>query len=520
LNPDWSTFGLETAGAPSEGKGLGRFDLANAWRLDYVLTEGEQKGINFVLCLESYNVLRDADASNYWEKSPENSANGGLLRTPKEYWTNGEAERAFKNKLRYLVARYGAFANVLSWEFWNEVDLVRGYDAGVVQAWHQKMSAYLSDLDPYHHLRTTSFSSSAGEADIDRLPGLDYSTTHYYGPDPALATASAQIKKAMYGKPSVMEEVGADSRGPRFEDDRTGLQFHDAQWAALATGSAGGALPWWWDNYIDPHNLFGVLSPAAKFVQGIAWGSENFRPTTLDIAYAVRPTPPARKDLVFANGPVSWNATDANTPRFVKVLGGIASGDLPLPGILHGTVNHRDLHNPLIMTLTLDRPTRFEVEVGSVSGYGGAALDIQIDGKSALHNVFADPDGTQKTEDLTQYAGTYGVQIPAGRHTLRVENTGTDWFLASYRFKDLLERTKPPLNAWAVAGDDLVLAWLRVEGYTWERVVQKKAIPGSPTSIVRISGLAAGNWTAEIWDTWTGAIIETIAITVGNDGVA
>lgn len=49
LGPNWVTFGLEQAGKPEDGKGLGQFDLGNAWRLDQVLYKAMAYDMNVML---------------------------------------------------------------------------------------------------------------------------------------------------------------------------------------------------------------------------------------------------------------------------------------------------------------------------------------------------------------------------------------------------------------------------------------------------------------------------------------
>jgi hypothetical protein len=39
-------------------------------------------------------------------------------------------------------------------------------------------------------------------------------------------------------------------------------------WAAPFAGYAGTGMYWWWDNYIDPNNLWGEFRPVADFFAG------------------------------------------------------------------------------------------------------------------------------------------------------------------------------------------------------------------------------------------------------------
>ncbi len=124
----WDIFTFERK--PEEGRedtGLGRFDLDHAWRLDYVVDLAERTGIYLMLCFESFNSLRINPPYAAWDICPYNAANGGPLAKPEEFFTNPEAQRSFRNRMRYLLARYGWSTHVMAWEYWNEVDIIQTY---------------------------------------------------------------------------------------------------------------------------------------------------------------------------------------------------------------------------------------------------------------------------------------------------------------------------------------------------------------------------------------------------------
>jgi len=522
LSPHWSTFALEQPGKRDQGKGLGQFDLANAWRLDYVLDAAAQRGIYLMFCIDSYKILRQKDGYPQWDNTPHNAANGGPLKQPGDFWTNLTMAQLYRDKLRYLVARYGYSPHVLSWEFWNEVDIITGYRTAAVRDWHARMAVALRALDPFHHLLTTSFANTVGDKEVDTLPGLDYVQTHHYNsPDLAVTVAKAQAQKTLYGKPHIVGEIGADSSGGRSKDDPQGLQIHDPLWVSIAAGCSGTAQPWWWDNYIHPRNLYPLFGAVARFAAGIDWPREGFRSIKPRAEWQTKPDPLSRVDLAVKTSPASWDASELNRPRRVSLTRAGVQGELPLSAIQHGVGGHRDLHNPATFEIDLPWPTRCEVEVGEVSGHGGAALKMTLDGQTALAKDFPDPDGSKDTRPLKQFAGVYGLDVPPGRHTLVVENIGADWFMASYRFRNAIEPTGPPLLSWALVGTNTVLVWSRVEDRTWQRICGLKAVvPSAPASVLLFPGLTPGLWTAELWDTWNGTITETREIIVPPSGEA
>jgi len=522
LSPCWFTFALERPGKPERGLGMGQFDLGNAWRLDYALDLAKKNGIRVMVCIDSFNILRDQPMYDCWKDSPHNASKGGPLQKPAEFWTSAEMDRLYRNKLRYLVARYGADTAVFSWEFWNEVDCIgESYATEPVRAWHERMGRHLRTIDPYCHLITTSYGRSDGDPAVDALPELDYVQTHHYGsPDLAVTLARKQSDKVAYGKPHYVGEIGADAGGGRFSDDPHGLQIHDPLWVTLATGGSGLAAPWYWES-IHTSNLYGLFGAAAKFTAGIDWPSEALKPVLPRLEYQKPPDPAPHGDLELESGPISWQRDDYNRPRTVRIARTGATGELPLAGIQHGVGGHRDKHNPATFETDLPWPTRLLVDVGGVSGWGGAALRIEVDRQPALTNTFPNTNPPEKHDTLNQYKRAYAVEIPAGRHTARVENTGPDWFYCTFRFAGALESLQPPLKAWAVAGKTTAVAWVRLEARTWRRICAlKEQPPPAPPSVLILPGLSAGDWQAELWDTWKGEPVQSFRVSVPVSGEA
>ena len=130
-------FPLET-----QATGLGRYDLASAWRLDHVAAECERREIYFQIAFEM-TVWWQTRMKHRWPRNPYNAANGGPCRTPQEYFTNPAARELVRRRLRYSVARWGWSMHLAAWELWNEVDNNEGFDPAANEAWHREMSGYL-----------------------------------------------------------------------------------------------------------------------------------------------------------------------------------------------------------------------------------------------------------------------------------------------------------------------------------------------------------------------------------------
>ncbi|MGV3722554.1 MAG: DUF5060 domain-containing protein, partial [Actinomycetota bacterium] len=521
LSPEDTTFGLQRTGAVKDGRGAGQLDLANAWRLDQTLATAKANGMFVTLALDSQRTLAErAVSAPLWAESIYNAKNGGPLRKPTDFWTDETAEGLYLNKLRYVVARFGASPNVLAWELWNDVDLTTGYRSDAVKAWHAKITGLLRKLDPHGHPITTTFSRLEGDPAVDGLAGIDFVQTHQLGgPDSVPAFVSALQSKARYKKPHLVSEAGWPWQRAQPEVDPEGIQIRAPLWASIASGASGGAAPWNWDSYIEPQQLYGAFTAASKFAAGIDWPAEKLRTVRPRMEWVKRPRSVPFSDLPVPSGAISWAATEFNKPRTVSVTDRALSGQAPVAGIQHGIQAHPELHNPVTFQVDLQQPTRLELLVDEVSGNGGAVLKATVDGKSVLEFDFADTD--PGLQPLRQYAGAYNVQIPTGKHTVVIENVGRDWFLVTYRLLRAIEPTRPAIEAWASVGNRTAVAWVRNQDYTWQRAGVEKQLPKpQPPSVLVLPGVAAGSWKAELWDTWTGKIMGTQSATVGKNGEA
>jgi len=525
LGPGWVNFAMEHKGEP-DLYGVGKIDLANAWRLDYVLDLAAKQGLYVMLCFDSYNELRKKveEAYAYWEDTPQNAANGGPLKEPGEFWTNPKMLRLYRNKLRYLVARYGWNPHVMSWEFWNEVDIISpsAYKPDEVVRWHAEMSNYLRSIDPWKHLQTTSFASSAGKPEVDKLSQIDYTQTHAYGlPDGAPELTNWQKLKESYGKPHYVGEFGADAGGPDRKVDPDGILLHDGIWSAVCSGAAGTAMLWWWDNHIQPGNLYYHFAALSAFVKGVDFPKEAFKRID-DASFAfVNPAADLPYRDLMLSGPASWQPSTANHPTAVDISeGGVMTVHGEIAGILHGMVNHRDLHNPLTFEMNLPHPTKVRINVTAVSGYGGAHLVAELDGKRVLDKDMPDTNPQGKHATLDEYNNEYAVDVPAGEHTVKVENIGADWMLVNYILERAERKSRPDLRLYGLRGKNVSLIWVQNSLHNYKRIyVLGHGAETVPPAILSILSWPEGKYHVRFWDTYAGKETESLDVTVGKDGL-
>ncbi len=495
-------FGVQWGGGPYH------YRLDQAWALDHVLDLADEHGIKIMLCLDWHGTLKQG---NSLVKNPYMKTAGGPCESPKEFFTNAEAKRIYKDRLRYLVARYGCRTNLLCWEFWNEVDLVADYDEEAVAAWHAEMGDYLRKVDPYDHMITTSTANAKRGARLWALPQLDFSQVHRYnGNDKAADMWKWCQDREQYGKPYLIGEFGFTTHTPgRTAADEKGLHMHNGIWGAMMAGSAGTAMLWWWDSYIEPKNLYYHFKALAAFATGTPWTRAGFKPVEAQVAFAPGfEAPPSLLRLASANG--SWQEAPFNKPNRVTISRtGQVDGREKLSKIMHGRGNHSDLHNPVTFDIDAAFEGQFIVEVRGVSGHGGADLQIVVDNTEMLFRDFVDPDGKDGTQTRLEYNGDYAVTLTPGRHVVEVANSGQDWVNVAYRLEGLCAAASPHARAFALKGKNLTLLWIQNKDSNWGRMMQGGAATVVHGAEVRLDAMPAGEYEVEWWDTWRGQATRT-----------
>ncbi len=265
-----------------------QYHMDSAWRLDRVLGEAERSGVYVMLCLDyhgSFEVKPDFwGGNNFWPRHPYNAVNGGPCQTQNDFFTTPEAGKLYEKRLRYIVARWGAFPNILAWEFFNEIDNEYKYlKHEDVVAWHREMGRKLRAMDPNRHLITSSFTGGSERPGLYALPEMDFSQYHSYNqPHPARMMARMSDRFfEKYEKPFFVSEYGTDWKGWKPDTDPHLRALHQAIWSGLFTGAAGTGMTWWWEN-IHSANLYRHWSALSGFLKGTAAGRGDFQPARFE----------------------------------------------------------------------------------------------------------------------------------------------------------------------------------------------------------------------------------------------
>lgn len=437
---------------------------------DGIAQAAERAGVSFQFVLFHHGPYSTTTDSN-WGEHPWNTANGGFLKDPTDFFVDPEAKRRTKIWLRYAVARYAHFPSVMAWELFNEVqwvDAVKKNPArvGDVAAWHKEMIAYVKSLDPYHHLVTSSSSESL---DFGIFDDVDYLQPHTYPANVLAAISGFRFKS----KPGFFGEFGPPF-GTLAEYNR---HVRDGIYGGMLAGQAGCGEYWFWDQ-VDRNQLAPTFQAARKVIDESGLLTH---PDTKPWPIAVET--PKRTDLIVSAGG-GWQkstVTELDLPKVdVRTLGGWSPYFQSLDG------NNKAWAKPLMIKFNAAEPGKLSIGLGQISSTGGT-LAVWVNDKQVLDQKY-DPSSPRAVGGGRRGGRPpVAIEYPAGPVSVRIENHGKDWI----RIDSI---TVPGLGAAANGHGMGDRNWALIRVF------------GPDTSRVRVSGLGLrdGSYAVKVFDAANG----------------
>ncbi|MBU3814574.1 MAG: DUF5060 domain-containing protein [Candidatus Bacteroides intestinipullorum] len=215
-------------------------------RMDYLVELSESLGLYMMLTLGQGGFTPD---------------HRGVASDSDEFFGKPEARAWYKNRLRYIVARWGYSPAIAMWEFFNEVDNVQHrhkggpIDGRKITDWHAEMSAYLKQIDPYEHIVTTSISHRDVEG-LNSVEDIDINQKHIYNRTDAIPEEINRYVR-QYGKPYIIGEFGREwDWSKNFDDfsDEMDIDFRRGIWYGVFSPTPVLPLSWWWE-YFDARGM-------------------------------------------------------------------------------------------------------------------------------------------------------------------------------------------------------------------------------------------------------------------------
>lgn len=512
--------------------GLKQYEQRRAFELDWLVDYAAQKGVYIDLCLQNHGQIQDPNvAGNYspqWDTNPYSSALGGPCTSPSNYWVNATGKTIYKNKLRYIIARWGYSPNILTWEFFNELNLTENYAANAANAsaWVNEMAAYMKTTDPNAHLTSNSYTStSVGAADLGNA-NLDIPQVHYYDGDntafpPSRANyetviaTQAQTMTSTYNKPFLTGEFGLftdDQNGNTAAYDPNGVMMHNVMWSTLLNGSAGAGFTWWWDSYTHPLSTktYKIFKQLADFTSSnmnvVAKNYQRITPTFTGTGVlgnaTVSPQYAGFHPPTYAPSPAPSNSFTLSSD------GSLSPAAANLSTILFNAY-HIAAKNPPTFNVNYPASGQFKVTVAGRGSSSSSTLVVIVDGVTVLTQ--ANPANT-----------TYSVNIASGMHTIKVDNTGNEWIqISDFTFTNYVP-SPVAVNSNALRDGNHVIGWLLNRDYNWQylRDHANVAPPSVSNASMQLSGMTTNKtYTIQFFNTETNTLINSVNATSDGAGL-
>jgi hypothetical protein len=233
----------------------GRFNPTAIQRMDELVQLLEETGVYVMLTLDHAGSY----IGGQWALNAYHSAQGGPATTAAEFFQRPDARARYRDRLRYLVARWGYSPHLAMWEFFNEVDhLVHQSDAPVpehlVTAWHDEMARYLKQLDPQRRMVTTSI-SHRDVAGLHEVAAIDLHQRHIYGTTAGFGEVLRHHVRAT-GRPYVIGEYAYEwDWSKNFDEFGQAMdrEFRRGLWRGLLAPTPVLPMSWWWE-YFESRN--------------------------------------------------------------------------------------------------------------------------------------------------------------------------------------------------------------------------------------------------------------------------
>ncbi len=306
----------------------GFYNQVDCFIVDELVAAAQRQGIYLQLCLLTRDLYMSA------------------LKDP----ASPQYERAIQDArkfFRYAVARWGYSTSVAAWEYWNEMDPGLPTDR-----FYTALGDWLEEIDPYHHLRTTStWGPSAKDC---RHAKLDLADTHFYlrpsdkgrlaDEVDAVLERTRWVREQAPLKPAHLGEFGLADEKWGLREEMKGspelADFHNALWASALSGAAGTAMFWWWER-LDQRNAYPIYRPLSRFIANVPWTCGQVKSATLTCSNRqVRPVGLQTTDqawLWLFNPEASW----ARIAIAKRLPARIAGAKLEVNGLAGGTCRIR-----------------------------------------------------------------------------------------------------------------------------------------------------------------------------------
>lgn len=265
--------------------------MTNAWELDQIFRLAEEYDVyvQLLLCIDEFTKDGGWPENTLWSSHPYKRQ--FELGERKEYCSDPRARSMFKQRLRYIEARWGWDARLCNYELISEPERLFDYDDNeasdrvYLYSWLNEMHDYLRQSLSSVKPTSMSFMLELNDKKTRAFQEIktDIVGINQYGReiDENFNVRSGIVntihsKKQLVGRPFQFTEMGV-AVFPTMEYC-TDVSFHNAIWATSFMGCFGTGLNWWWDNAIHPQGYYRNFKALGIFMQDEDFTVEPYEP--------------------------------------------------------------------------------------------------------------------------------------------------------------------------------------------------------------------------------------------------
>lgn len=503
-------FNIEELNLPESGAdlGIGKMNQECSYNLDKVLELGEKLHIYHMLTLTNQWTF-----NSVWQGHAYNKTNGGVLNSKNEYWTNEEALRYLRNRLRYHIARWGFSTSVFSWDLWNEYSAM-GAPFEIAYKWHQDMAHYMRSLDPFSHVIHTNDGSFNGREQMNALPEMEIISTNAYGINDIAFLADVWTKKMInqYKKPYILTEFAmwhnAGRAGGYAGMDPERRMVHDGLWSPLISGSASTGMAWE-GNWLDHEIFYTFIKAVTEIIDGVPFSKRQWKPVEVASFKFSGPGSPYYTDVVFEGWPGNFARPRDLNPEFFQINNeGRVQQQEALSAVFNGKSERQTSGSAVTYKMELPVNGEFVTYITQlVTPEPAPQLTVTIDGKEVLKKDLLPLQTSNYTPIM--YNQIYPFMMSKGPHTVTVANTGGGSFFAAFELRNYLLKDGPDIEVRGLQTDDYILLWLKNPKYTVLHELMKIGIKAQPAGTLVIKNVPDGTWIAKWVNTINASIVKT-----------
>lgn len=218
------------------------FNPSAAQRMDWMVHLADSLGLHMMLTLgPGAYLIKD----------------GGFATSDADFFVNPKSIARYKNRLRYIIARWGYSTSIAAYELFNEIDNVMYADprhpisANSIVKWHTEISNYIKKIDPYGQMVTTSI-SYRDLPGLNSIPSIDFNQKHIYKNTVSIPSTIVQYENEFH-KPYVIGEFAYEwdwSKDFNLFKNRMISDYKRGLWYGLFSPTPILPMSWWWE-YFD-----------------------------------------------------------------------------------------------------------------------------------------------------------------------------------------------------------------------------------------------------------------------------